>query len=219
MEKISEFDFEIIYMPGSENILSDALSRLYSYNGPGTVHACSEYTYHDIIDNGGLEVHLVSMPLLVGLEAASISLDDSVNMRDLEGMSDPSPSVPWNRRTAIEPAESGHPETSQEFAIHISHGFVLCGPQQCKEGESAIALSTTDSQQDKRLTICIPACRNYAQLVPTVNPRLPALEQILDAKLAERADALQGMLEPLPAVTLEELIAGGWEQIDLLDVI
>jgi len=36
---------------------------------------------------------------------------------------------------------------------------------------------------------------------------------------SKRADALQAMLEPLPAVTLEELIAGGREQIDLLDVI
>jgi len=157
MEKISEFDFEVIYVPGFENILSDALSRLYSYDGPGTVHAHSEYTYHDIIDNDGLEVHSVLMPLLIGLEAASISLGDSVGMGDLEGTS-----VPWNRHTAIEPAKSGHPETSWKFAAHVFCGFALRGPQQREEGKSAITLSTTDSQQDERLTIHIPACRNHA---------------------------------------------------------
>jgi len=190
MEKISEFDFEVIYVPGSENILSDALSRLYSYDGPDTVCAHSEYTYHNIIDNDGLEVHSVSMPLLVGLEAMSISLGDSMGMGDLEGVSDPGPSVRRNRRTAIEPAKSGHPETSQKFATRISCGFALHGPQQHEGGESAITSSTTDSQQDERLTIRIPACRNHAQPAPTVNPGLPALKQTLDAKLAKRADAL-----------------------------
>jgi hypothetical protein len=30
MEKnISEFDFEVMYIPGSENVLGDALSRMY----------------------------------------------------------------------------------------------------------------------------------------------------------------------------------------------
>ena len=184
MEKILEFDFEVIYMPESENILSDALSRLYSYDGPGTVHAHSEYIYHDIINNDGLEVHSVSMPLLIGLEAASISLGDSMGMGDLEGTSDPSPSVPRNCCTAIKPTKSGRPEISQEFATRVSHGFILHGPQQHKEGESAITLSTTDSQQDERLTICILACRNRAQPAPTVNSGTPALEQTLDAKQA-----------------------------------
>jgi len=219
MEKISEFDFEVIYVPGSENILSDALLRLYSYDGPGTVHARSEYTYYDIIDNDGLELHSVSMPLLVGLEAVNISLGDFMGMGDLDGASDPGPSVPQNCCMAIEPARSGRPETSREFAACVSRGFALRGPQQCEKSKSAITSSTTDSQQDGRLTICISARGNCAQPASIVNPGPPALEQTLDAELAERADALQAMLEPLPAVTLEELIAGGREQIDLLDVI
>ena len=54
--------------------------------------ACSEYIYHDILDNDGLELHSVLMPLLVDLEALSISLRDAAQMGteggvgDLEGM-------------------------------------------------------------------------------------------------------------------------------------
>lgn len=69
IEKISEYDFEIQYLPGVDNILPDALSRLYSNNVPDTVHAPSEYVQHAEVgvDMGLIEV--VSMPLLVGLEA------------------------------------------------------------------------------------------------------------------------------------------------------
>lgn len=68
LEKISEFYFEVVYVPGTKNILSDALSRLYCNDSPSTVRARSEYTYHDIIDNNNLGTHLVTMPLLVGME-------------------------------------------------------------------------------------------------------------------------------------------------------
>ena len=37
MEKISEFDFDVIYVLGTENILSDTLSRIYSNDAKGTV--------------------------------------------------------------------------------------------------------------------------------------------------------------------------------------
>ena len=47
MEKVSEFNFEVIYVPGEQNTLADALSRIYSDDGPGTVRAPSEYTLSD----------------------------------------------------------------------------------------------------------------------------------------------------------------------------
>ena len=47
IEKISMFDFEVLYVPGAENILSDALSRIYCFDAPGMVRAASEYTEHD----------------------------------------------------------------------------------------------------------------------------------------------------------------------------
>lgn len=68
MEKLAEFDFEIIYVPGTENILSDALSRMYSNDQRGTVRARTEYTYHDVIDNDQMPSELVTMPVMVGME-------------------------------------------------------------------------------------------------------------------------------------------------------
>lgn len=74
LEKISEFNFEVIYVPGAENILSDALSHLYSNDEPRTVHARSEYTYHDVVDNNALKSFSISMPVLVSLEGKTVLL-------------------------------------------------------------------------------------------------------------------------------------------------
>ncbi len=70
MEKLGEFDFEVCYIPDTENVLADVLSRLWSNEVAGTVRAHSAYMYHDVIDNNTLDTHSVSMPLLVGIEAA-----------------------------------------------------------------------------------------------------------------------------------------------------
>jgi RNase H-like domain found in reverse transcriptase len=51
LEKISLFDFKVVYILGSENILADALSRMYAYDSPGTVRVQSEYSYVDVVDN------------------------------------------------------------------------------------------------------------------------------------------------------------------------
>ena len=37
LEKISTFDFEVVYIAGSENVVADALSRIYMNDSPGTV--------------------------------------------------------------------------------------------------------------------------------------------------------------------------------------
>lgn len=41
LEALSEFNFEITYIPGEKNILADALSRMYSNKAPGTVRSMS----------------------------------------------------------------------------------------------------------------------------------------------------------------------------------
>jgi hypothetical protein len=102
MEKISEFNFDVEYAPGIENVLADALSRLYSNDAPGTVCARSEYTYHDVIDNDVLLTHDIMMPMRTSLEAASVMLG----------------------------AETGRPETGHEFAARMKDIFVLKGPQE-----------------------------------------------------------------------------------------
>ncbi|KAJ3518583.1 hypothetical protein NMY22_g13602 [Coprinellus aureogranulatus] len=70
LEKMSGFDFVVEYVPGSENILSDALSRLYANDAPGTVRARGEYTDFDIVSNDALTEQAVTMPLYVGKEGA-----------------------------------------------------------------------------------------------------------------------------------------------------
>jgi hypothetical protein len=68
LEKIGEFDFEIVYVPGSENMLANALSRIYSNEGVGTVWSKSEYSeYHDY--DGQLDVHEILTLLLTGVKA------------------------------------------------------------------------------------------------------------------------------------------------------
>src|SRR6266567_621117 len=69
LEKISEFDFEVIYVPGTENVVADALSRLYSNDDSQTVRSRSEYTYFGVLDEDQPEVS-IPMPILAGIEAS-----------------------------------------------------------------------------------------------------------------------------------------------------
>ena len=69
IEKISEFDFEVVYVAGSENVVADALSRLYSADSPGTVPAATEYTYFDVVDDDNADLVETALPVLAGVEA------------------------------------------------------------------------------------------------------------------------------------------------------
>ena len=100
MEKISEFNFEVQYAQGVENVLANALSRLYSNDTPRTVHARFEYMYHDIINNDVLLKHDISMPLCMSIKAAAGMLG----------------------------AETGQPEMGHKFVAQMKNLFVLKGP-------------------------------------------------------------------------------------------
>jgi hypothetical protein len=113
LEKISSFDFEVVYIPGTENVVADALSRMYSNDALGTVRARSEYTYFDVV-NEDMEVITDDLPILAGIEAVVESHH--------------------RKRREIPPAETGRPETSREFASRVRDHFVLRGPDERKEG-------------------------------------------------------------------------------------
>ena len=89
-------------MPGNENLLADALWRIYSNDSSTTVHARSEYTYHDVV-NDNVEIQVGDIPNLDAVEAAAI---------------------------APELAETSQPETAKEFASRVKALFVLKGPQE-----------------------------------------------------------------------------------------
>ncbi|KAG6913685.1 hypothetical protein DXG01_005165 [Tephrocybe rancida] len=72
LEKIREFDFEVIYIPGANNVLADTLSRIYLNEAPGIQHSQVEYTYHNVVNEDPQVLECVTTPLLAGLEAISV---------------------------------------------------------------------------------------------------------------------------------------------------
>jgi len=112
LEKISSFDFEVVYVPGTENTLADALSRIYSDDSPTTARSLSEYTYHDIVLDD-LEVESSDGPILATMENFP---------------------VPNRLRKMLPTADTGRPETAREFASRTKDHFVLRGPRERKEG-------------------------------------------------------------------------------------
>lgn len=132
-EKISEFNFDIIYVPGTENVVADALSRMYSNDSPATVRAPSEYTYHDVVDEDP-PLERVPMPVLAGIEAR-VAIQRKPRKKPI-------------------PAESGRPETSKEFAKRLKNRFVLKGPGERKEG------NRTDKLPDKAISSSNTATTN-----------------------------------------------------------
>ena len=164
IEKISEFSFEVEYVAGSENVVADALSRMYSADSLGTIRAKSEYTYFDVVNEDGLDLEETSAPVLAGIEARV--------------------AVQRRPRKAVPGAETGRPETSKEFAVRMRDRFVLKPPAERKEGESTgsrartmpAANSTTPAVSAGKLEIKIPHALRIVQLYLD-------LTQILDPQL------------------------------------
>lgn len=74
LEHISEFNFTVQHVPGVENVLADALSRIYSNDQPGRVRAASEHAMFDDDDNvpTNLAAHSISVPVLVEYEGRAL---------------------------------------------------------------------------------------------------------------------------------------------------
>ncbi len=114
-KKSANLILEIIYVPGTENVVADALSRIYSNDSPATIRAPSEYTYHDVVDEDP-PLERISMPDLAGIEAR-VAIQRKPRKKPI-------------------PAETGRPETSKEFAKRVKNRFVLKGPGERKEGNT-----------------------------------------------------------------------------------
>jgi Integrase zinc binding domain len=121
LEKISSFTFDVEYVPGSENVLADALSRMYSYDSPGTTRARSEFTVFDSMDEDS---------------DAAVTIEEPLDMVLLAGMEAVVATTRPPRSVEFAGAESGRPETSKEFAARVKNKFVLHGPRVRTEGRS-----------------------------------------------------------------------------------
>ena len=230
MEKLSEFDFEVVYVPGTENILSDALSRLYSNDEPGTVRARGEYTYHDIINNDSLGAHLISMPVLVGLEGLSENLSAEANKSDNEigdgnitnGKSDQMVSSELDRV----PDQIPEAQIATESGVKPKRVYrrKVIPPAETGRPETSKEFAACTSRHfvlkgpqqrkegekgEQKLTIQIPAQKQNDN----------GLEQAREKEISEHSSKLQKLIEIQSPVSLTEMMAGGREPIDLLKCI
>jgi reverse transcriptase-like protein len=110
LEKISPFVFTVKYVAATDNVLADALSRLYSNDSPGTERARSEFTAFDLMDDEPEKI-TDEMVLLAGIEAVVATHKSSRRKNDIG-------------------AETGRPETSKEFAQQMKGKFILRGPRE-----------------------------------------------------------------------------------------
>ena len=71
LEKISTFNFEVVYIAGSENVVANALSCLYANDSPGTGCTWGKFTLHDVVNDDTSMVCDVDgdLPVLAGIEA------------------------------------------------------------------------------------------------------------------------------------------------------
>ncbi|KAJ3561610.1 hypothetical protein NP233_g10090 [Leucocoprinus birnbaumii] len=201
LEKMNEFDFEIIYVPGTENILSDALSRIYSNDSPGTVRAPSEYTFHDVVDVDRMPKHLVTMPLLVGLEGGA-ELMALTRSRARQIVSHES--VPLAER--MEGEDTGDNAKPS---------------QKAQQG----------TQTERKLTIKLPArppgmmrSGEKQDVQATAGPTSADVTRTIDEnRLASRPkvnnDTHVSIPTGAPTTPIAEVLKGGRERIDLYDVI
>ena len=130
LEKISSFTFEVVYIAGSENIVADALSRIYSNDSRGTVRARSEYTYHDVVDDdtSSVEHQPEELPVLAGIEAQIATRRGSrvrqPSQKAVMAATDPPAAV----KKIPKPVPAAV-ESAKDFAARMKGRFVLRGPR------------------------------------------------------------------------------------------
>ena len=128
MEKISAFSFKVIYIKGSQNVVADALSRMYSNDSPGTQHSLSEFTYHDVVDDDTSMVVTdeADAPVLAGIEAQVVARRGS-----------------RVRKLTEKAAAAQHEGPSQTFASRMKDRSPFLGPQ---EGGNTVDIHSPSEQ-------------------------------------------------------------------------
>ena len=84
---LSEFDFEIQYIPGETNRFEDALSRIYSDEAEGVVRASSEY----VDDRDELKTYQSVRVQPIYIETYLLSLMNAVTRRSSRLVDKPAP--------------------------------------------------------------------------------------------------------------------------------
>ncbi|KAJ8481441.1 hypothetical protein ONZ45_g15313 [Pleurotus djamor] len=167
LEKISEFDFTPEYIPGTENVLSDALSRLYASDDKETKRSPSEYAYLDVDDD---------MP---GLIAAPVSLETE---------SEPRYNLRKNRRLTekaralLEPEEAApSPPESSNFVRKSLGKRKEGGTGKRKENQhSPMALDVVENSVDEMPSSADPGFGIPDQPPTEASSSLPPPPSLLD---------------------------------------
>ena len=149
LEKISSFTFEVVYIAGSENVVADALSRMYSNDSPGTVRAPSEFTCHDVLDDDTLLVSdkMTDMPVLAGIEAVIATRRSS------------------HARKPTEKAAAAQEASTSD----VSGSFVRRTPVKRKEGENTVHNSPGTDLPNVPLVVSEPPT-TQATAEPIITP-------------------------------------------------
>ncbi|KAG9221448.1 hypothetical protein CCMSSC00406_0008296 [Pleurotus cornucopiae] len=167
---MAEFDFTLVYIPGTENVLSDSLSRIYVNDAPGTEQAASEFVEFDEDSSCGFRRRT---PIVVGDKAKLESLP-------LEGVS-----------LALNAVRRGEATVAREFAKRMAtKKFVLRGPHERTEGGSSVEVNkpnngptTIHNLLDKETVFdaesnLIPST-SAGHTLPTINSELVPTPQML----------------------------------------
>ena len=178
LEKMSTFTFEVTYIPGSENVVADALSRIYSNDSSGTIRARCEFTYHDVVDDDTTQVEHEgeTLPVLAGIEARIATRRGTRNRR-------PSQKAVMASESAMTPAPA-RPVKSRSVRK------VLRPVHESTEGGSTVEQSRSTVQEEET----IPAHEHEGppadiQLPEPVNP----VNETTDTLLNIVSESLQGL--------------------------
>ncbi|KIM52656.1 hypothetical protein SCLCIDRAFT_32499 [Scleroderma citrinum Foug A] len=129
-----------------ENILPDALSRLYEYDEPGKLRPPEEYLqYSADAETSTTNRSVLSAPLFVGVEALATSPRRSFRLQQ-KSVKRAKPPTPPQLATSFgcqpcitqkgppPPAETSRPETGAAFEAWMCDHFVLLRPGERKKG-------------------------------------------------------------------------------------